>query len=88
MKYAVSDTRPDLCRTIFILRRHQNCANNELISALKRVFRYIKYSLDDKLVYKFNDEQLIGYCDADWGGDQLDRNSTISACFLYGNRLV
>ena len=83
--YAVSGTRPDLCITISILSRYQNCANNVLLSALKRVLRYVKYTIDYKLVFKCNDELLVGYCDADWGGDLKDRKSTTGYCFKFAN---
>lgn len=76
LMYAASGTRSDLCFTISMLSRYQKCANNELLSALKRVLRYIKYTLNYKLINKCSNIILEGYCDADWGGDVKDRKST------------
>lgn len=57
---------------------HWNCTRNEdLWKALKRTLGYLKESLDLKLIYKKTEEvPLLGYCDADWGGDTQDRKST------------
>lgn len=88
LMYAVSGTRPDLCFAVSLLSRYQNCANSALLSALKRVLRYVKHTLDYKIVYKCNNNELHGYCDADWGGDQRDRKSTSGYLFLFANCLI
>lgn len=88
LMYAVSGTRPDLCFAVSLLSRYQKCANSALLSALKRVLRYVKHTLDYKIVYKCNDSVLQGYCDADWGGDQRDRKSTSGYLFTFANCLV
>jgi hypothetical protein len=49
--------------------------------------RYIKQTVDLKLVYKKGKDQesIKGFVDSDWGGDQIDRKSTIGFCFqVYG----
>uniref|UniRef100_A0A1Y1LCN3 Endonuclease n=1 Tax=Photinus pyralis TaxID=7054 RepID=A0A1Y1LCN3_PHOPY len=79
--YAVCGTRPDLCASLSYLSRYQSCANDELYKALKRVLRYIKATIDLKLVYKCKDLGLLGYVDADWGGDCKDRKSTTGYFF-------
>lgn len=81
-------TRPDLCFPISMLSRYQTCANNELLSALKRILRYVKYTLDYKLIYKCNSQCVTGYCDADWGADLKDRKSTSGYLFLLSNCLI
>lgn len=88
LMYAASATRPDLCFCVSMLSRYQNCANNELLSALKRVLRYVRYSLDYKLVYKCKDIVLEGFCDADWGGDLKDRKSTSGFMFMLSKCLI
>ncbi|KAK9686340.1 hypothetical protein QE152_g37261, partial [Popillia japonica] len=84
--YAMLGTRPDLCSSISLLSRYQNCASQQLHVCLKRVLRYIKGTVDLRIVYKlYNDIMLTGYADADWAGDTTDRKSTSGYCFLiYG----
>lgn len=50
--------------------------------------RYIRGTIDLKLVYKRNEsaKTLIGYSDSDWGGDKNDARSTPGYVFrLFGN---
>lgn len=73
------------------MSRFQNCASNELLVALKRLMRYIKGTLNLKLTYKTPDEEngvVIGYADADWDGDCIDRKSTSVFCFYVNNNLI
>lgn len=88
LSYAVLGTRPDLCFALSILSRYQHNANNSLLMALKRVLRYVKYTINYKLVYNCNNDMLIGYCDANWGGDLTDRRSTTGYCFMFANCLI
>ncbi|GBP93131.1 Retrovirus-related Pol polyprotein from transposon TNT 1-94 [Eumeta japonica] len=41
-----------------------------------------------RLVYKCDDSNLVGFCDADWEGDLRDRKSTTGYCFMYSNCLI
>lgn len=81
--YAMLGSRPDLCNSISILSRYQNYGNYELLVLLKRVLRYIKGTIDLKLVYRknSNSELVRGFVDADWGGDGITRKSTTGYCF-------
>lgn len=77
LMYAMLGTRPDICYALSYLSRYQAYANEDVWKGLKRVLRYIKGTLKFKLVYKIGiDEPLVGYTDADWGGEQADRKST------------
>lgn len=60
------------------LSRYESCASLELFQALERVLRYIQGTLDYSLVYKRQaviDKSgiIVGYADADWAGDKMDR---------------
>lgn len=72
-----------LCRL-----EYQKYANDVSLTALKRVLRYVKYTLDYKLIYKSNDDSLEGYCDADWGEGHTDRRSTSGYLFKFSNYLI
>lgn len=87
--YAMLGTRPDLCSSISLLSRYQNCASQNLLTSLKRVLRYIKGTLNLELVYRKNTKEIItGFADADWGGDTLDRKSTSGFMFFVLGGLV
>lgn len=88
LMYAVSGTRPDICVAMSILSRYQDRANDALLVALKRVLRYVKHTINYKLIFKCTNEKLIGYCDANWGGDVRDRKSTTGYCFMFSGCLI
>ncbi|KAL7306211.1 hypothetical protein TKK_0001651 [Trichogramma kaykai] len=92
LMYAAMGTRPDICNTILFLSRFQSMASQNLFVALKRVLRYIKGTIDTCLVYKRQNTDyknvIVGFVDADWGGDIVDRKSTTGYCFLLFNNVI
>ncbi|XP_016168759.1 uncharacterized protein LOC107611334 [Arachis ipaensis] len=51
--------------------------------AVKRILRYLKNTVDKGLVFnKSTDFRLLGFADADWGGDVDDRKS-ISGYYVF-----
>lgn len=88
LMYATIGTRPDLCSTVMFLSRFQSGANQQLYKALKQELRYVKETIDLCLIYKKTNRKdiMVGYVDADWGGDVIDRKSTTGYCYLlFGN---
>lgn len=84
LMYIMLCTRPDLSTSVNILSRYTNKNNKELWQCLKRVLRYLKGTIDLKLVYKQCDftNILCGYVDSDWGGSDIrDRKSTTGYLF-------
>lgn len=83
LMYVMLCTRPDLSTAVNILSRYTNKNNKELWQSLKRVLRYIKGSLDIKLIYVRSDYNniLSGYVDSDWGSNEIDRKSTTGYLF-------
>ncbi|KAH8307497.1 hypothetical protein KR044_008578 [Drosophila immigrans] len=85
-------TRPDLTTAVNILSRYSSKNNSELWQCLKRVLRYLKGTIDLKLVFKRNDmfqNILIGYVDSDWGGNDIDRKSTTGYLFnMFESNLI
>ena len=83
LMYAMLSTRPDLCFSINFLSRYQSKNTKGLWKYLKRVLRYVKGTLELKLTYAKSEykNMLIGYVDADWGNDELDRKSTTGYLF-------
>lgn len=83
LMYAMICTRPDLCVAVNLMSRYQNKNNKELWQNLKRILRYIKGSLSYKLIYKKGtyENVLVGFVDADWGSNEIDRKSTTGYIF-------
>lgn len=57
-------------------------------SAMKRILRYVKGTLDHGLFFSPGPFTLQAYSDSDWAGDALDRRSTSGFCIFLGNNLV
>uniref|UniRef100_A0A8D8QIS8 Copia protein n=1 Tax=Cacopsylla melanoneura TaxID=428564 RepID=A0A8D8QIS8_9HEMI len=87
LMYAMLGSRPDLSYALNYLSRFQNNPNDVVWNMLKRVLRYVKGTLNVKLVFKKQvGTVLVGYSDADWGSDSQDRKSTTGiAFFVLGN---
>lgn len=71
-------SRPDITYQINKLSQFNNCYNNSHWVAIKRVFRYLKGTINQGIVYAvdINNFQPIGYCDSDYAGDLNSRKST------------
>jgi hypothetical protein len=67
--------RPDVSYAVNQLARHVSNPSFAHWTAGKRVLRYLKGNPDSGLKFNGGKLELMGYCDADWGGD-LDRKST------------
>ena len=62
----------------------------EHMSAVKRILRYVKSTLDLGLVYEKNETgiKIVGYSDSDYVGDLDDRKSTTGMAFFLGKKLI
>lgn len=78
LMYIMVVSRPDLASSVGILSRRLDNPQDEDIRLVKRVFRYLKGTVDLKLYLggKYDDQVLKAYVDADWAGDSSDRKST------------
>ena len=88
--YASIGTRPDLSSAVGVLSQHMSRPGKQHWVGMKRIFRYIKGTLDYGLVYTANDRNttIIGYADADWAGDINTRKSTSGYVFHIGGSTV
>ena len=78
-------TRPDITYAVNTLARF--CTSPKAVHwhAVKRIMRFLKGSIDFSITYGRSEEGLVGYCDSDWGGDELERRSTSGYVFtLHG----
>ncbi|UYV66641.1 K02A2.6-like, partial [Cordylochernes scorpioides] len=76
-------TRPDIAFAVNKLSRFMAAPVLTHWNALKRIFKYLKGTLDSGILYKRKDViKLIGYSDADFAGDIDTRRSTSGYIFL------
>ena len=62
---------------------------NLTLLAVKRIYRYLKGTTNLGLFYKKSkDYKLIGFCDADYAGDKVERKSTSGNCQFIGESLI
>ena len=85
--YITTFTRPDLAFPINYLARFMSNPSIDHFKALNIIWAYLLNTKDYGLEYKFQSTplNLIGYSDADWGGDPISRKSTSGLVYLIGN---
>ncbi|RVW92930.1 Retrovirus-related Pol polyprotein from transposon RE1 [Vitis vinifera] len=67
----------------------QSCPKESHLSAIKRILRYLKGTMDIGLWYPKGDNfELIGYSDADFAGCKVERKNTSGTCHFLGHSLV
>lgn len=91
LMYLMVTSRPDICAAVSYFAGFQCGATEEHWVHLKRVLRYLKGTIDCKLVYRRSEsvEMLEAYADADWGNDPNDRRSVSGfVCKLYGSTVT
>lgn len=88
LMYAMICTRPDICHAVGLVSRFQSNPGLEHWKAVKRILRYLKGTEDYVLCYGGSDLRLVGYTDADWGGDPDERKSTSGYAFMLNGGAV
>jgi hypothetical protein len=82
-------TRPDIIQAVILVARFQSAPKEIYMKEFKRIFRYIKSTLDFGSWYpKIEDFILTTYTNADWVGNVDDRNNTSGGAFFLGKCLV
>nr|GFB05768.1 retrotransposon protein, putative, unclassified [Tanacetum cinerariifolium] len=80
---------PDIMFTTCMCARYQANPNEHHVLAVKRIFRYLKGTINLGLWYpKDSCFDLIAYSDADHAGCHLDRKSTSGSVQFLGDNLV
>lgn len=73
----LSITRPDVAFAVNKLSQHMQAPSVIHMQALKRVLRYLKQTIAHGLhLTRTKNLSLTAFCNADWGGDTVDRKST------------
>ena len=85
--YLANNTRPDIAVGTSILARCVSDPKQSDWTEVKRMFHYLNYTKDKKLklgnVQEQDSQQLIGYADADWGNNVIDRKSNSGYLLKY-----
>ena len=82
-------TRPDLMFIVSLISRYMERPTESHLLAAKRALRYIKGTVILGLFYKKGgSEELVGYTDSDYAGDQDDRKSTSGYVFLMSSGAI
>jgi transposase InsO family protein len=85
LMYAMTISRPDIAFAVSTVSQFAQNPNDSHWKAVKRVFRYLRGTLDQGITFGKSDDGLIGYSDADWAGDRTTRKSTSGYIFMmYG----
>ena len=84
--YITTFTRPDLAFPINYLARFMANPSKDHLKALDIIWAYLLNTKDYGLEYNFQSTplNLVGYSDADCGGDSISRRSTTGIIFLLG----
>ncbi|KAJ9564484.1 hypothetical protein OSB04_000450 [Centaurea solstitialis] len=85
----LTPSRPDIMFSTCLCARYQSKPKVSHLKAVKRIFRYLKGTVNLGLWYpKGSGYELTGYTDADHGGCKLDRKSTAGHIQFLGDKLV
>lgn len=88
--YLSVNSRPDISASVSILSRKVNSPTKTDWNELMRVLRYLKGTGNLKLRLSNNriNEELIGYSDADWAEDRIDRKSNSGFIFKFNGGTI
>ena len=82
LMYAMMCTRPNICYVVGLTSRCQSNLGIKHWMAVKRILLYLKGTVDYVLCYQGKDLRLIGYTDADRGGNPDQCKSTSGYTFF------
>lgn len=89
LMYLAIGTRPDICYAVGVVSRYMEQPSTVHVKAVKRIFKYIKGSINVGILYKSTDSfDFIGYSDADFAGDNDTRRSTSGYTFHLGSGVI
>lgn len=89
LAYLMVATRPDISYAVSVASRNLEKPTNVDVMRVKRIFRYLKGTIDKGLVFaKSRDKKLICFSDADFGGDSSTGHSTSGMVFLFSGPIM
>ena len=90
LMYLSVSTRPDITYAVSNLARFSVKPTTDHWNAVKRVMRYLRGTTSLGIIFsnRSSELELVGYSDADWGGDISDRKSTSGYLFKVSNGAI
>lgn len=82
------NTKQDICFAVNVLSQFQMETKHDHQIAAKHILRYLHRTIHHCLMYTWNEIQLTGYTNSDWGGNETDGRSTIRGCVSLGSSMV
>ncbi|XP_019465397.1 PREDICTED: uncharacterized protein LOC109363600 [Lupinus angustifolius] len=78
----ICNTRSDIAYGVGLVSRFMKAPKQTYLIAVKRVMRYLKGAIDFGITFPTkqnnkNNMELVGFSDADWCGDKMDRKSKL-----------
>jgi hypothetical protein len=84
----VTTSRPDVKQVVGMVDRFQATPKESHVQAVKRIFRYLKGTIDIGLYPRNDSFTLKAYSNVDWVGSVDDRKSTSGGALFLGESLV
>lgn len=85
----LSHTRPNISYAVSVVSQFMHCLSEQHMDAVFRFLKYRKKALGKGLLFGKDDAlNVVGYTDADWAGDKIDRRSTSGYFTFVGGNLV
>ena len=85
----LTTSRSDILYSVFLCSRFQLDLREYHLTTVKKISRYLKGTTNLGLCYRKSKEyKLVGYCDADFAGDRIERKSTSESCQFLGENLI
>ena len=82
-------SRPDIMLSVCMCAQFQAAPKESHHLVVKRILRYLAYTPTLGLWYpKGSEFDIVGFSDADYAGDKVDRKSTSGTCHFLGRSLV
>ncbi|KAM2709368.1 hypothetical protein EV2_047063 [Malus domestica] len=88
LMYIANKTRPDIAYAVGRLSRYTHNPSKEHWNALRRVFKYLRGTMDYSIHYKGFPYVVEGYSDANWITDSSEVKSTSGYVFLLGGAAI
>ena len=86
--YAMLGTRPDIAYAVSVVSRYSSNLNESHWKAVKRIFRYLRQTVNYQLVYRGDLRPLARYTDTNWASDSDTRRSTSGYVFNIGSAAI